>query len=292
MTVEVAGFVSELNTSWPLNGDLIKEGDDHIRLIKSVLQNTFAGFNKRLTITSDTLNLLNANLNFDTDSVGCNKTFYMSGTAKTFSFNKDGIDNNKNVVTGVPLPRSGSEGLDDAVSRRYIEQGGGMVSAWPVGSIYITISPVNPQSVFNFGTWEAFAQGRTLVGMGVGNDGKDSNNFNVVMTTGGEYNHVLTQNEMPNHTHPHTIGGVTTSAGEHWHEFMGDDDLKAFNRKVRDISYDAESHKGPGGIYATTTAGAHSHSLQITGGVSGTGGGQKHNVMMPYITVYMFRRTA
>lgn len=292
MTVETANFVSELNTSWPLSGDLIKEGDDHIRRIKTTLTNTFASFNKKLTISADTMNLLDANLKFDNDSVSCNKTFLMNGTAKTFNFNKDGVDTNKNVVTGVPLPRAGAAGLDDAISRKYLEQGGGMIASWPVGSIFITISPANPATVFKFGTWEAFAQGRTLVGMGVGNDGKDSINFNTVMATGGEYYHTLTQNEMPNHSHPHTIGGTTTSGGEHWHEFMGDDGLAAFNRKLRGINYDAKSHGGDGGIYATTTNGSHSHVLQITGGISGTGGSQKHNVQQPYITVYMFRRTA
>lgn len=292
MTVEVASFVSELNISWPLNGDLIKEGDDHIRLIKSTLQNTFSGFNKRLTITADSLNSLDSNMTFGNDSVSCGASFYMTGTAKTFNFNKDGVGTNRNVVTGIPTPRTGTDGLDDAVSRRYLEQGGGASSAWPIGSVYTSISSVNPASVFNFGTWEAFGAGRTLIGMGVGNDGTDSNNYNVVMQTGGAYNHTLTQNEMPNHTHPHTIGGSTTSAGEHYHEFMGDDDLKAFNKRLRSISYDAESHGGPGGIFATSTSGAHSHSLNITGGVSGTGGGGKHNNMMPYITVYFWRRTA
>lgn len=292
MTVEKAGFVSELNTSWPLSGDLIKEGDDHIRLIKTTLTNTFSSFNKKLTISADTLNLLDANLKFDSDSVSCNKTFLMSGAAKTFNFNKDGIDTNKNVVTGVPLPRAGDAGLDDAVSRRYLERNGGMVASWPVGSIYISATATNPADLFGFGTWQQFAPGRVLVGYGVGNDGTDSINYNTVLAQGGKYYHTLTSGEMPSHSHPHDIGGRALSNGAHYHRFMGDDGLEAFNFKESYINYDARSHGGNGGIYRTTTDGAHEHSLQITGGVQTTGGNQKHNNIQPYIVVYMFRRTA
>ena len=292
MTVEKAGFVSELNTSWPLSGDLIKEGDDHIRLIKTTLTNTFSSFNKKLTISADTMNLLDAHLKFDSDSVSCNKTFLMSGSAKTFNFNKDGIDTNKNVVTGVPLPRAGDAGLDDAVSRRYLERNGGMVASWPVGSIYISATATNPADLFGFGTWQQFAPGRVLVGYGVGNDGTDSINYNTVLAQGGKYYHTLTSGEMPSHSHPHDIGGRALSNGAHYHRFMGDDGLEAFNFKESYINYDARSHGGNGGIYRTTTDGAHEHSLQITGGVQTTGGNQKHNNIQPYIVVYMFRRTA
>ena len=292
MTVEKAGFVSELNTSWPLSGDLIKEGDDHIRLIKTTLTNTFSSFNKKLTISADTMNLLDANLKFDSDSVSCNKTFLMSGSAKTFNFNKDGIDTNKNIVTGVPLPRAGDAGLDDAVSRRYLERNGGMVASWPVGSIYISATSTNPNQLFGFGTWQQFAPGRVLVGYGVGNDGTDSINYNTVLAQGGKYYHTLTSGEMPSHSHPHDIGGRALSNGAHYHRFMGDDGLEAFNFKESYINYDARSHGGNGGIYRTTTDGAHEHSLQITGGVQTTGGNQKHNNIQPYIVVYMFRRTA
>lgn len=297
MTVEQANFVSQLNTSWPLDGDLIKEGDDHIRKIKTTLTNTFAGFDQKLTITAATMNRLDANLKFADDSVSCNKTMLFDGNNKTINFNKGGITVNKNVVTGIPLPRmgnnaDGSDGLDDAISRRYLEKNGGMIAAWPVGSIYISATATNPADLFGFGTWQQFAPGRVLVGYGVGNDGTDSINYNTVLAQGGKYYHTLTSGEMPSHSHPHDIGGRALSNGAHYHRFMGDDGLEAFNFKESYINYDARSHGGNGGIYRTTTDGAHEHSLQITGGVQTTGGNQKHNNIQPYIVVYMFRRTA
>ena len=41
MTVESASFISQLNTAYPAAGDNISEGDDHLRLIKSVLKSQF-----------------------------------------------------------------------------------------------------------------------------------------------------------------------------------------------------------------------------------------------------------
>jgi len=41
MTVESATYVSQLNPAYPAAGDNISEGDDHIRLVKTVLQAQF-----------------------------------------------------------------------------------------------------------------------------------------------------------------------------------------------------------------------------------------------------------
>lgn len=46
MGLEVATFVGGLTASWPTSGETKSQGDDHLRLIKSTLQNTFPGANK------------------------------------------------------------------------------------------------------------------------------------------------------------------------------------------------------------------------------------------------------
>ena len=66
MTVESATFISQLSTSNPAAGDNISEGDDHIRLIKSVLQSQFP--NLATTAVSPTSAQLNK-LGFETGSV-------------------------------------------------------------------------------------------------------------------------------------------------------------------------------------------------------------------------------
>lgn len=52
--------------------------------------------------------------------------------------------------------------------------------AFPVGAIFVTIDPTNPAATLGYGTWQAFAPGRVLVGV----DPSDSD-FNPVEKTGG-----------------------------------------------------------------------------------------------------------
>lgn len=46
MGLEVSTFIGGLTASWPLAGDLKSQGDDHLRLLKSVLQGTFPNASK------------------------------------------------------------------------------------------------------------------------------------------------------------------------------------------------------------------------------------------------------
>lgn len=62
MPLESANSISELDVSWPSGGDTVDKGDDHIRLIKSVLKKQFPGFNKPLSVTVDYLNSLEAKI--------------------------------------------------------------------------------------------------------------------------------------------------------------------------------------------------------------------------------------
>ncbi len=43
MTIEAATYLKDLNSALPATGDLVAEGDDHLRLMKTVLQTTFPG---------------------------------------------------------------------------------------------------------------------------------------------------------------------------------------------------------------------------------------------------------
>lgn len=67
-------------------------------------------------------------------------------------------------------------------------------SIYPVGSVYISLTSTNPGTYLK-GTWEQFAQGRTFVGVGSGNDGENTQTF-AVNNTGGKYKHFLTMNEL------------------------------------------------------------------------------------------------
>lgn len=129
-------------------------------------------------------------------------------------------------------------------------------SIYPVGSIYTSLTNTNP-GTFLKGTWKQFAQGRTLVGEGTGNDGTDSQTFEI-NSTGGEYKHKLTVDEMPSHKHKLQFRG---GQGEQPNDPFGD------NRPMLQGS----------NIYGTD--------------VDITGGDGSHNNVQPYITVYFWKRT-
>jgi hypothetical protein len=76
MTVESASYISQLNTAYPAAGDNISEGDDHLRLIKSVLQTQFP--NLSTTAVNPTAAQMNK-LGFETGSV----LMYASNTIPT-----------------------------------------------------------------------------------------------------------------------------------------------------------------------------------------------------------------
>jgi len=63
MPVEQATYINNLDKSWPLSQDGVNEGDNHLRLLKKVLQAQFpgsggAGFSKKITATEDEINRL------------------------------------------------------------------------------------------------------------------------------------------------------------------------------------------------------------------------------------------
>ncbi len=85
----------------------------------------------------------------------------------------------------------------DLVSAGGGDSSGSAASAYPVGSIYMNASDsVNPATLFGFGTWARFGQGRVLVGL----DSTDTD-FDTIEETGGAKTHTLTEAEMPSHNH-------------------------------------------------------------------------------------------
>ena len=57
MGLETATYIGQLDENWPLGTDPVSRGDDHLRLIKSVLQNQFPNLgNEAVTKTAAELN--------------------------------------------------------------------------------------------------------------------------------------------------------------------------------------------------------------------------------------------
>lgn len=62
MPLESGSFISDLVATNPAITDQVSQGDDHIRLIKKTLLNTFPNINAALTVTDEQLNSLAADL--------------------------------------------------------------------------------------------------------------------------------------------------------------------------------------------------------------------------------------
>ncbi len=122
---------------------------------------------------------------------------------------------------------------------------------YPVGSIYLSVNSTNPSTLFG-GSWEAFAAGRTLVGIDANQD-----EFNAVNKIGGEKKHTLRIDEMPSHDH----------------------------KRPNSILYNGNSSWWIGGAGGTTIE-------VVETPTSTSGGNQAHNNLQPYITVYMWKRVA
>lgn len=199
---------------------------------------------------------------------------------------------------------------DDAVNK-----GALLNLIYPVGSLYWTSKAPNnngdPNVLFG-GTWVQIkdrfilAAGDTYTTVNAGNDISNGGG-------GGEATVTLTVAQMPSHNH----GGATgiESVG-HTHDFSGKtgndspDHTHGYTYYLWEGSVIGGVLEGAGGVafdntaHGTKTAGAstrHQHSYNgTTGGVSANhthtissaGGDKPHNNMPPYITKYVWERTA
>jgi hypothetical protein len=87
---------------------------------------------------------------------------------------------------------------------------------YPVGSIFLSFTNVNPSVRFTGTTWVQVSQGRFVVGVGTGYDGIQNKLFKAG-NNDGEYAHQLSINEIPSHDHdprnrPTQLGLVMRSA--------------------------------------------------------------------------------
>jgi hypothetical protein len=58
MPLETGTTIADLDTRWPLSSDPVSAGDDHIRLLKAILQSQFPNFDSVLSVSSDELNFM------------------------------------------------------------------------------------------------------------------------------------------------------------------------------------------------------------------------------------------
>jgi len=81
-------------------------------------------------------------------------------------------------------------------------------AAFPVGAVYLTATNTNPSTFLGFGTWTQIAQGRAVIGVGMGTDKNGiTKTFDAGNNVDGEYQHTITEAQMPEHRHG-ILGGA------------------------------------------------------------------------------------
>jgi len=140
---------------------------------------------------------------------------------------------------------------------------------YPVGSIYTNATnATNPGTLLGFGTWTAFGAGRVMVGFNSGNA-----LFDTAEETGGSADAITV-------SHTHTATSTVTDP-THTHTSLGTNTMNGTNL-------------GGGGLSASgsTTTSAASTGISVSTSIASTGSSGTNANYQPYITVYMWKRTA
>lgn len=154
---------------------------------------------------------------------------------------------------------------------------------YPVGSIYISVKNTNPGTIFG-GTWQAFGAGRTLIGMG----SNGTTNYTTVKKTGGA--------ESVNLEHSHTVNNHNHSL-----PFFADTKHTSNFNTYQPWNFSANTSESK--VHATnrwslsrTPQASAVDAYQMYSGNSSPNTNNKlstnQSIMQPYITVYMWERTA
>jgi hypothetical protein len=144
--------------------------------------------------------------------------------------------------------------------------------AYPVGSIYMNASvATNPGTLFGFGTWVAFGAGRVPVGFNAADP-----LFDTAEETGGSKDAIVV-------SHTHTATSTVTDPG-HFHALTGSRAGLGSNHNKLDAD---NSGTVSNSNTTSVTTGITVATTNASAGSSGTNAN-----LQPYITVYMWKRTA
>ena len=178
------------------------------------------------------------------------------------------------TFTGTPAAPTASFGTSTTQVATTAFVQAALAALYPVGSIYTNATnSTNPGTLLGFGTWSAFAAGRVAVGFDSGNA-----LFDTAEETGGSadaitvsHTHTATSTSTvtdPGHTHTMVLTGSTGS---------GSQNLAGQNTSANT----APTQSNTTGITVATS------TTVASAGSSGTNANYQ-----PYITVYMWKRTA
>ena len=187
------------------------------------------------------------------------KKLNLSGGTMTGALTTKGIKLTSGTDYGDTLPSS------PATNQLFFQTIGSnfvLDNVYPVGSIYMNVNSTNPGTLFG-GTWEQI-QGKFLLGM--------SSSY-PAGSQGGEAEHTLSTDEMPAHSHNFS--------------YQETDGNKSFSgNMVQKIGTAYPERLGVNMALGADWSSAGYLTL------NNVGGNQAHNNMPPYLSVYIWKRTA
>jgi microcystin-dependent protein len=146
----------------------------------------------------------------------------------------------------------------------------------PIGSVYINATDnTNPGTLFGFGTWTAFGAGRVPVGF----DGSDPL-FDTAEETGGSKNAIVV-------SHTHTATSTVTDPG---HNHVANVPNEFATGTV--VQSGMASNDGINGLGKNVRTSTVSTGVTVETSIGSTGSSATNANLQPYITVFMWKRTA
>lgn len=254
-------------------------GKAHLNLTGNYFNDSFGATNNTLTVQlrykAKGTSVWETTSDITEEAVILNNTFSITDLLIGENFSTDNsydievILKDKVNVNGITFSESLSEGTPTFRIRRndvwykgikLLEYSDSQVRinvdlAHPVGSLYFSTDSTNPSQIFG-GTWVAWGAGRVPVGVDT-----SQTEFNTVEKTGGEKTHKLTVQELASHSHGFQGGSALFTQP---------------NQGIKGLGPGSYWVEGVGAIENTSNA----------------GGDQPHNNLQPYITCYIWKRTA
>ena len=159
------------------------------------------------------------------------------------------------------IPKTSLEPTEDThfTNKLYVDNA--IKNIYSIGDIVLTTNTDNPSVKFG-GTWELVSQGQVLIGAGTGTDVNGvEKTFNIGDEI-GEYEHTLTVDEMPKHSHKNSHYVVGSNAS------------------------------GYGAWEGTVASGDNGNNYRASAYSDETGGDLAHNNIQPSFVCYIWQKTA
>jgi hypothetical protein len=265
MPLETAEYFDTLQPDWPLGTDPESQGDDHLRMIKQVIQNTFPAFNSAVLGTSD-----------DLSNVSVGVLYSPADAEQTLPSRFDML------TPGSTDSDPHAAVLALTCSAQMMTTHPNIVPTWaaiqnliyPQGSVIISSNAANPATYLGFGTWAARIG--TLYGVGQITDGNGLSAGIGAGVVAGEWrignNHIIAA----------AITLAMDAVAPHTHTY---DQTNTDNGHYGDTGY--------GGTHKTGTSGSgggHTPTGKVTIGAGSATSGDVH--YSPGYALYIWERTA